>query len=518
MNGSPSCSVDSLSPPSTLRCSGQSRFASSALIGFLLAAAIGLFYLLTIRPGHVWGDDHAAYISHARNLVEGHAYGDTGFIRTPSSINPQMYPPGFPLLLAPVYKLFGLNLTPMKILGIGFFSLALWLFHLLARIRGPGWAASIAVFIIGVSPYFWDFKDSVFSEFPFLAFTYGAMLVARLAMGAQRKPLERAVGGIAAGFLCAAACTIRSPGIVLIPAILIADAWPRRRPSWFSAYLIAAFLLLTVLVKLRFAVQSDYLGPLLRTFSFRDFCSGIINYLLSFSVIWGDSHGFLSRLLFVIAWVFACLGFASLFRNGIQVEELFFLFYLMLIVIFPWGGRRYLMPILPFFVHYVLVGFNVIIRRLPRPAAGLLAFASLTLFAGCVAMKYSTFDFHRVSNGPNEVETKQLVEFLRTAVRDKGPVVFSKARLLALRARIPAAEGYENGSDEDIIKFYRDLHISLCVTSDVLADRPTTVLRKLVRGHPDTFALVKEIGTYKVYSFNADASSDLHRDSMAAKH
>ena len=40
-----------------------------------LVCAIGIFYVATIRDGHVWGDDHAAYISHAKNIAEGKEYG-----------------------------------------------------------------------------------------------------------------------------------------------------------------------------------------------------------------------------------------------------------------------------------------------------------------------------------------------------------------------------------------------------------------------------------------------------------
>ena len=72
-----------------------------------VAALIGLFYLATIRPGHAWGDDFAQYIHHARNLATGVPYAATGYIYNPynPTIGPRTYPPGFPLLLAPVVKL-----------------------------------------------------------------------------------------------------------------------------------------------------------------------------------------------------------------------------------------------------------------------------------------------------------------------------------------------------------------------------------------------------------------------------
>jgi len=89
----------------------------------LCALAIGMFFLATIREGHVWGDDFSLYIRHAQNIVRGEPYAESGYIYNPQNplVGPKIYPPGFPLLLAPVVGVFGLELRPMKILVIAFF-------------------------------------------------------------------------------------------------------------------------------------------------------------------------------------------------------------------------------------------------------------------------------------------------------------------------------------------------------------------------------------------------------------
>ena len=87
---------------------------------FVIAAlilTIGAFFLATVREGHQWGDDFALYITHARNLVEGRPYAQSGYIRNPASpiSPPPTYPPIYPMLIAPVYRLFGMNLVAMKV-------------------------------------------------------------------------------------------------------------------------------------------------------------------------------------------------------------------------------------------------------------------------------------------------------------------------------------------------------------------------------------------------------------------
>jgi hypothetical protein len=82
------------------------------LTAVTVVAMVGVFYLVTIREGHRWGGDFSMYIHHAKNIVEGIDYRDTGYIYNPfyPSLGPKTYPPVFPLLLSPIYKWFGLKL------------------------------------------------------------------------------------------------------------------------------------------------------------------------------------------------------------------------------------------------------------------------------------------------------------------------------------------------------------------------------------------------------------------------
>src|SRR5689334_21022175 len=89
--------------------------------------AFGGAYLATLRAGQEWGDDFGLYVAHARNIVEGRPYDDTGYIYNPQNavVSPRSYPPVFPLLLAPVYRLRGLDLTAMKAFVVLLFAATL---------------------------------------------------------------------------------------------------------------------------------------------------------------------------------------------------------------------------------------------------------------------------------------------------------------------------------------------------------------------------------------------------------
>lgn len=101
----------------------------------VLILIIGTFYVLTIRDGHDWGDDFSMYVHHAKNVTEGIQYDRVRYIPNPAfpSYSPSACPPVFPLLLAPVYFCFGLNLTAMKIEIVVLFMAFLFVFCFIFR-------------------------------------------------------------------------------------------------------------------------------------------------------------------------------------------------------------------------------------------------------------------------------------------------------------------------------------------------------------------------------------------------
>src|SRR5579885_3132229 len=104
-----------------------------------LIAVLGGIHLATLREGQEWGDDFSLYVAHARNLAEGRPYADTGYVYNPANpvLSPRTYPPIFPLLLVPVYLLFGMNLLAMKVFVGQLFMLMLGVLAVLFQKRLP---------------------------------------------------------------------------------------------------------------------------------------------------------------------------------------------------------------------------------------------------------------------------------------------------------------------------------------------------------------------------------------------
>src|SRR3989442_13564938 len=197
-------------------------------LGGVCAVLVGVFYLATIRDGQDWPDDFSQYIQHALNIAEGTPYAGTGYSYSPykPGIGPRTHPPGFPLLLAPVIKGFGLKLRPMKVLVIGLFVGALLV--MVALFRGdlpPPYMAAL-VLVTGLNPFFWEFKDQVLSDIPFLFFVLLSLYLFTRASAGDGSGRRATMLAVLAGAAAPAASPPRGLGGVPVPPFFPPHPFP----------------------------------------------------------------------------------------------------------------------------------------------------------------------------------------------------------------------------------------------------------------------------------------------------
>lgn len=223
---------------------------------------IGLFYLFTIREGHDWGGDFSAYIHHAKNIVKGDPYQNIGYIYNPScpTYGPKTYPPFFPLLLSPLYKYYGLNLTAMKIEVILFFILFLLAVFLVFKDRLSFRYQVALVSIIGLNPYFWDFKDNVPSDIPFLSFLYLAFLFIHRTYQCRKAGKSEAAYTLLSGFFIYFAYATRNVGIVILVCIFIYELIRFKRLTRFFILSSLTCLFLIILQNIFFQSEARIRG------------------------------------------------------------------------------------------------------------------------------------------------------------------------------------------------------------------------------------------------------------------
>jgi hypothetical protein len=400
---------------------------------------VGIFYTATIREGHNWGDDFSMYIRHAKNIVEGIRYENTGYILDPqfATVGPETYPPVFPLLLAPIYKYFGLNFTAMKMEIILFFLLSLAALYFLFRDELPFSYTLALIAVIGFSPLFWYLKDQVLSETPFMFFCYVSLLSIKRV---YQSPNFKRWGNIKALIIAAVlylSYGTRAIGILFLPSLLIYDVLKFKKPSLLAIKVSLLFLIIIVLQNIFLHSEGGYL------YTFKTFSWNLDNILHSFHNF-GKTLGFIPmKLSTAVASIAAAIIFAALvlygiyskIRDNLSCTEIFLLVYVICLI--PWvivihgRGLRYLVPMVPLSMFYILKGLSSFKLMSAKIKA--------TLFIGClgvVLISYVYFYAH-TNYGPinpdiTNVHSSNFFEYIKDNTDPEAVFISKKPRALAL--------------------------------------------------------------------------------------
>lgn len=474
-----------------------------ALILVALIVTIAVFYLLTIRRGNFWPDDYALYVHHAENIAEGRAYTDTGYIYNPDvpDYGPRAFPPVFPLLLAPIYVAFGSNMQAMKIEVVIFFILALATVAVYWKgdLEWPYLLALVA--FLGFSPIFWDFKDAVLSDLPFLFFFYATALLAR---SAPRNGPSWWRWAIATGILLYLSVGTRTVGVTLLGGLVLYDWLKYRRVTRF---VILAVLVCVVLVLAQRQVfgngeqsYADQLHPTLASIT-----ANLNEYPRDLAFLWTRPLGkSFSLALFGITSVLACLGARFRFGKAITPLEVFFLPYIVVLVVFPWSQLRYLFPLIPFYLYLMLLG----IKNLPsivRPVWAKAVIATVVVMIGVsylAAFRHVNYGVIRQTDG--KPSFNELCVFIRSHTDPADVFIFRRSRALSLFTSRPAAV-YDYNHGDRLADYVAKIHASYIISSPIFEEDRDTLI-PFIRDHSSSLNEVYENADFQVYRINPSPS------------
>jgi hypothetical protein len=399
----------------------------------LLVASIAVFHITTLRSGTPWADDFGQYIQQAKNISTGEPYDKINFVYEPGgwAAGPRLYPPVFPLILSAVYRWYGPDLTRMKLENISFFLFALILVFYAFRRRLEFRERLALVAIIGFSPTFWAYKDTILSDIPFLFFAYLALFFAEWSWSEEGQQKSWRVRGLLIGLTAWVAYATRTIGMVLIPTVLILSILRVKRiakEAWLAAGVCVSMIIAESIVTPEF--QSYATAVRVKEGSLIERLPSYIHfYIGSLSIIIGDNgHVNAARLaLFLVTAIFAAVGFLLQCRKRIGAWETFIVFYIPLL--FIWEEDRYLYPLTPLYFAYVLQGITALGvwkgRKLQNWVFALLILALGLSYAG----KYSVVDLAPLATA--RPQTQELFEFARNNMTDRDVIEFSNPRMFS---------------------------------------------------------------------------------------
>ena len=331
--------------------------AAAGLI--LMSAVLGLASLDSYHP---WGGDFAQYLAQTQAMLEGRqaqVAEDLRFITEESGpvIGPRWYPPGFPLLLLPVFALAGPDLWLLKLPGWLCWLLTLWqMYRWLGRLELGPWGPVAGLALLAWNSVFLGFLNLILSDIPFLLLV--VVSLRRMGEGGEKELGPGAY--LLTGFLMGLACWLRTAGMVLGGAwllTLLLQPGPRRR--WLVLLAMAGMW------GLQRAISPDggtaYLGYL-REISLESLLAQVRAYGQVPALFMGWPLALLAYagLAGILGW-----GMRRVHRSW-PVLSWFGLGYAAMLLLWPfYDGLRFVFPLVPLGLIWGLVGWADLMRRWP---------------------------------------------------------------------------------------------------------------------------------------------------------
>ena len=423
----------------------------------LLAVVLTLLYCCGLNSLWRMHPDGALYLGLGRSLAQ---QGEYVFNHSPHTF----VLPGFPVMLACVFRLFGENYLAFNVM-ISLFGLGcVWGAYLLFREQSaPAPLLWVCLIFVSFSRTLYYYSAQILADVPFTFFCLMALVcgLKMLRTGGRASWLWFGAGAL----LWLAATTIRPFGPAAAMAF-VAALWLRKDgiKEWRSnaartLILAVLFACLAVPWVLRTARLQRELGP---TVSYLGafvvqrgvwrlacrFVPGVYNVIHGLSdALFGTDVGFTFGL---ICWALIILGAARHVRKGDRLLGAYALIYVPSTFL-GGAGRRHLLPVLPLLYYWLAAGAIIVGSWLGRRVRffaperrrrvmgyvciGLVLLPNL-LRIGKVIYTNRSPRFYEVTDGGEPAMYREAAVWLTENVKDGGAVLVSEDRYIHYLTRM----------------------------------------------------------------------------------
>jgi len=360
--------------------------------------------------------------------------------------------------------------------------------------------------IVGLSPVFWVFKDSVVADIPFLFFFY---LTAWVTQIANRNTSTWWIWALITGLLLYLCAGTRTIGLTLIPGFAFYELFSRRRLTRFAIMTVSAcgILLLIQRELIGSGEQSyaDQLHPTLSTLLFN-----AKQYPHEFMMLWTRSLGLgFCVALFLLTTSIACYGFTVHVKHRVTALEAFLIPYLAMVILWPAPqGMRFLLPLIPYYVYLVLLGLQELPAVLPLPWSKVAAASVLILIAISYAFAFRHASYSTIRQADGSPPFNDLCRFIDQHTDRKDVFIFRRSRALSLFTSRPAAT-YDPRHDDHLAAYLASIHASYIVSSQIF-EEDRSILIPFIRSHQSQLTEVYQNRDFQVYRVLYDSFTSLN--------
>lgn len=367
---------------STVRLNRHYLWALLIIASWLALA----FYMIHPDVAGLIHDD-GIYLITAKALATGQGYR---IISLPEPLAQTKYPILFPLMLAPIWRVFPEfpeNIVVFKSLmvlfGAGFLGLS-YLFFLHALKLGPRVALAL-LGVLAIAPYYLGLSQSVMSEVPFGLFTLLTLFLFQR-WSDRRDGLTRWQIVVTA-VLCASSCLIRANGTALVFAIAAQLAVLKRGRQLIGflilsgAFLAPWFVWVTInrdqTASPLLQYYVSYKSSMLTLDEVADVPRAILMVFDNILFLFRTLDRFIFNF-FPLGYLplrtavggFFILGLLYFTRRDKVVFPCYLLVCLLSILLVPWKAVRHFVPLVPIILAYAFMGAGHVHRLLTVSVAG----------------------------------------------------------------------------------------------------------------------------------------------------
>lgn len=473
------------------------------MLALSLLIAPFVLNIITLHDGHYWGEDFAQFIICAGNIVSGRPYTQGVMLDLPV-----VFPPGYPLILAPLVYLFGLDFIALKSLNIVFLFFLVWGTYRLTKARSDRSSGYGAALFLAWMSYLFLLKQHIESDLPFSAcVVWAAYYLERYERKKRGHDFGRALG------LMSLALLVRSAGAALFLGALIHLAFSRERSKGYRDISIMVGIFLAT-----FLFQTIFFGAAPGAWSelYHDIHSIPKNIianmsLLSSALLWviippytvltsvynkflGISVHASYFLVFAVAGAFI---WQALWK---RLSALYAIFCAYFFLIFLWLATykgpvehfsRFMLPLVPFF----FVGAAVLFKRY---RSGVFHSSVRVLFLVLLALNVWNMVWTRDLNddGLRKPAAQDLFAWVKSHVRQDEAVLFTYPRALSLMAQVKS--GMFRMPQRDIPEWWLEQNNFRYA---IVSRKEHCVISELIVSRHDLFELAWMNRGYLVYRF-----------------
>ena len=463
----------------------------SIVTGALLIVCIclvGAFQFATIQPGMTGGEDSALYLLHARNIAFGRPYLATGYIYSieTAKYSPAGYPPVFPIMLAPLFRLYGLDPHPYKVMMVCVLVLSLFVIGLLYWDEIPPSQLLLLLVLLGFNPFITQQKNEILSDLPFLLFVYLAFLLFRDVREPMQALSSSPLRAIFAGIVSYLAYGARAIGVGIILSVIAFVLFRFHRVPRFVVIAAGIFAVFAGLQSRFASTNSDYLR--IATLGGQSPLNNLHFYAGVTSYFWDAGNGAFFRLLvFGIATSLSLIGALRNHQKLLDVTTFFLLGYGLFLIFWPYHQARYLLPLIPVYLYYLVRGLRAaseFVARRSQTAATMTVALVVGVLLVAYFGRYESLDFGPSLDAWDSASARQLYDVIQASTPEDAVIIASAPRALALYTERQTAQFPEHLDAENLTRFIAKVRATHLLVSGMDASRWASLCASACKSEP----------------------------------